>query len=1038
MLEVYLTREQERSALQQRTNLSAFQDSYAAMYSNPQLSSSTLHWKFQSSVSAVPAKDTGKNRASWTRKKKPKSLTSASSSISSPPPRQAGQSMSSRFKPVSSNVPRQPSRHSSDNASLLSEDAVMVSPGMASVSFSNEHIKIKRKAEAARSRHKNKPHPTQDLMYRDRAVDLSSNNAALIEADDLYLDAVDLDPEMAIGPEMLRIFSQSAFSHSKKENKEGRGVDEIRYDGRVTQDEKFVSVNFVRPIIEVDGRAVRGTGSTSSEGFATPSPTPPKHSAVIPIPGGLQRDDSIGPDVTCSFKTANESFICGTDEEGEGEEWGKEGVREANVEQITQVSPSSNRLTVRTRGGHGPLVEKTTRSTSTGVVVEQRQSYSDEDFVDSGDIDRLLEMVDTKKQTSTSNSAGVDNDRLTLSESSPPPPPVPRRHCIATTTTTTTQYSSVTAHTADDEEVPPIPPLRVHSAMQSPPGSTGNCRQYLPSPLTSPEGCSLPENCEKEKIEEEGEDDKSGPPLPPRLNSLEGSEEVLMSGRLYSPMQFPYLPKMTSSPDDTAETRPASNGVQSKETSVLQSSWIYNSFDEMEEGLGGEKPDKERGGGVMTGSDSKGTNRTLAEDGLNLSSASPTRLESNEGVNTASEGRTGLNGSPVVLKACHKNNSGTDDELDENTIAGGEGGNFRSDECVPSVLRFASRDDEKIPDELPTNIGRRTRGTITESGSSETVIAEDSVRNYEEIQDQLLANFGRRTSGTVAESESSETVIAEVGDYEEMQDELPTNIERRTREMVTESESSEADKEGGVLVDDTESKTSSMTVTLDLSHIARDDIMYMGSSGEYRMNNCSSSSVDVSRISQIPINVSGNESSEETGRDGMVTPVEITYNESMFNLVKEKQKVQERVGMVVAAVGGKERRLDVGEDYDDDFDDAGSNDSAEYSSFPDEDESVSGKYVGLSSHISSEVQKKSRTWLSHSMERPNVVRHVCCTWRRGRGRGACDDLLVVVDRYLKKEGRPWRSLVCMFSVTWTPTSFYWQTLVSTDPDTVMC
>ena len=947
MLEVYLTREQERLAIHQRTNLSAFQESYAAMNSNPQFTSSTLHWRFQSSLSTVPSLDNGKNHAtSWARKSK--KLSSTSTPVSSLPLRQAKQRRSPRSPmKLASNLPQLPSRHSSDNGSLLSEDAVMLSPGMVSVSFNNEHIKIKRKAELYRTQHnRSKLPPAQQESLNTERV---GSNATLNEADDhdLYLDAVDVDPEMAIGPEMLRLFSQSSSSsHSKGGGNEGITGKEMRDNGHEIRDEKSVGIGFTRPVVEVEGRVVHGTGSTSSEGFATPSPTPPKHTSIMP--GHLLRDDSVGPDVTCSFKTANESFICGTDEEGGGEGT-KEDRRDANssVQASFLSPPSSNRLAIRTRGG--PPVERANISKSTDVT--EQQLSSDEDFLDSIDIDRLLQIAHTENKTLTSNCAGVNNLHVPLSETSPVPPPVPERHSA---TTNIIQDLTLATDIADDEEVPPIPPPHKHSTMQPPPEATESCsRQDLPSLTISPEEShSLPENDKKEEtiVEEDGEE--PSPPLPPRLPS---SEEVLMSGRLDTPVEFPYLPKMASSPNDTAEKKPAyDDGVPNMEPSVAPSSWIYNSFEEMLKGFGGDKEEEGKEEDVKTGPNNGDTIRNLEEGGLNLPGGSPIvkNLESNDGVHTAS-------------KACHvKNNSEKDDSennsklVEENVVIGDS--SFQSDKSVPSVHQFADGDYEEIDDLLPVSIGRRMKGTVTESESSETLIAADAEgqfadRDYEEIEDNLLINIGRRTKGTVTEPESSETVIA-----------------------------------AGA-----ESKTSSMTVTLDLSHIAKDDILYGGNGGEKRLSNCSSS-VDISLVSQTPIDVNGNESPEETGKDGMMTPVEITYNDSMFNLVKEKHKGQKKVGLVVdaaakEAMGGKVRETEVCEDYDNEFDDTRSNDSAEYSSFPEEDERLLGKYVGTSPRLS-EVRKRSRTWLSHSMDKPNVVRHMPQGKGKGGG-GGCDSRL---------------------------------------------
>jgi len=202
--------------------------------------------------------------------------------------------------------------------------------------------------------------------------------------------------------------------------------------------------------------------------------------------------------------------------------------------------------------------------------------------------------------------------------------------------------------------------------------------------------------------------------------------------------------------------------------------------------------------------------------------------------------------------------------------------------------------------------------------------------------------------------------------YEEIPDDIA--LKRRPRDRsIADSESSDSAIKA-VDVEETESKSSSMTVTLDLSHIDKEDPLY-SSAGDNRLSSERSSSVEVGS-SMVMARGGGDtqstESSEEAGRDGMVTPVEITYNESMFNLVREK--LEGTPGHTSANLDQTKSDICQAGGYDDD--DAMSNDSAEYSSLPDEDDNLIAN-----TRAAIEAHKKSKDWLTKTMERPALVGH---------------------------------------------------------------
>lgn len=200
--------------------------------------------------------------------------------------------------------------------------------------------------------------------------------------------------------------------------------------------------------------------------------------------------------------------------------------------------------------------------------------------------------------------------------------------------------------------------------------------------------------------------------------------------------------------------------------------------------------------------------------------------------------------------------------------------------------------------------------------------------------------------------------------YEEISEDNTHAGNGGTGKRRTESESSggvaKTENEGG------ESKSSSIaSVTLDLYHIDKTDPLY-SSGGDNRLSGSYSNSGSVEVLAMAPRRISdvnSTESSEEA-RDGMMTPVEITHSESMFIQARERMETAGH------ATNEDQARIGVRREVDDD---ATSNDSAEYSSLPDEDENL---MMMMNTRISAAAQKKSRNWLSRTMERPIFVRKV--------------------------------------------------------------
>ena len=1037
------------------------------MDANPQLSNSTVQWRFQPTASSAVGSAKQIKKQSWSRRTQKNRITSfnssSSSSSSSSKQGKKDEAVKVSRKPFSTSTPQQQQqqqqqqqnrRHGSDNISLLSMDAVLVSPGLASVSFNNDHIKDKRKTEALLRQDRKTSQSFQDFPHGE-GPDWIGSGSMMNDTDELYLDAVDVDPAMALGPKMLHLFSNSSVGEEKESRKGGN------VELRLNDDEMSITQQLRK------GSLVHGTGSTSSEGFATPSPTPPQRSSFISMAGRMQRDDSAGPDIASSFKTANESFLCGTDEEVDKER-GKDGGfigRQPNA----KAAVTSGVATLETLENHlGPRKDVKAESSK---LTRKRFDSDDDDFVDSEDLERLLEMAHLKPSNGAVDS--YNDDHLHLTDSLPPP--VPRRNASAATTGSTsssTQYSSPTFDSSGDiSEVPPVPPHRLVSTKQQHRQDSDNSKLCLSSLTRSSDLPSLVSEDvdgekEEEEEEEEEEDENYAPPLPPRRQV--SSPELMLSGTLEAPLQLPNHSEaqMVSSQRDESG-RAAKVGSPKSD---IQASWIYgtmnrgqnpesmrdfedeedggmaNSLDEEELKLvdGPEPKENFTSTELMTSptasrdtcSDNQISTANTDGEAANTGQANSSKREvpsvSNGEDATVTEQQTDLNKHEMPAELVHTDTNSSSEQANsassnkeeslvnedetsgteqENSLTASQEGSskidtFTADDTLSRTAPAAIQENNHKENNLEENHGKIHKenqdesleenhdNNLTENGEKNG--EEDQQINHYEFDDySIVEETGNNVPGSKVQHgpikndmtppadehiyefdddddyddigigrEEKEGNVDTAGNssltfnrfegrrYEDISDDVLFN--RRTRGTVTESESSEVAK---MDVDDSESKTSSMTVTLDLSHIDKNDPLY-SSAGDNRISS-HSGSVEIPRVPNTDF--ISNESSEEAGRDGMVTPVEITYNESMFNMVREKLETH--------AEGTDAERTKTAARRDDD--DAMSNDSAEYSSLPDEDESLLEKNLP---RISSEAHKRTKNWLSRTMERPIFVR----------------------------------------------------------------
>lgn len=851
MLEVYLTREELQLAHDQRKDLSAFQATYASLDVNPNLSNSMLHWRFQSSISS--SKSSTENikvrKNNWKRK-------NIRAKRNSPAPSSVG--------PVASSTPQQ---KPSKSGSLKSEEAVMFSPGLSSVTFDNDHIRAKYTKPP--QQHGSTAAPTSPLA----SLATTSPNHTGNDTDELYLDAIDVDPTAAIGPEMLRFFSRSS-SHPNGESAKTVGN----------------SSAFQFDIGEgISKETPRGTGSTSSEGFATPSPTPPCTST-----------SQLPADVSSSFKTAaSELSLRAVDEEVD----------------ITTSREHNNSTTAGHCATPPILSNEATPTDPTGdpsqVVSEQlslltfSHSESEDDFVNSEDIERILRRVAQEKSGTI------------FSTSSSPPPPLPRRNNMISAVTL------VKSSTGPAAETPPPPPVRGTSVRDVP-------------------------------VAEETEKEGTPPPLPPRSRAHSPEKSPMVTGILDHAKGYPYLPLKEGESPQTSKKKAKSTSLQNGTTSTghPRNAWIYDTLKRSpatglvlgEDGGGREgssdsheatpMPAKEKGGemgGASNRTDPKDrfTDRDY-EDIDDEVSTETGRPKAPALSNTIETGRpkAPVLGNRELPKPPNQETStrpgifDDEDYYDDADRVSSETKGLKMDRKVPSKPRLDDKDYEEIDDDIVAEV-------ISESAAARPLVG------------------GTNAPNVAAKSAASDTEqdIGHAALYLENDEEVH---------------------------DTDESKNSSMTVTLDLSHIDKNDIMY-GSVDKIKKVG---SGIDMARIA-----IENDESSaEETGGDGTVTPVEMTYNDSMFALMKTKlghQKQQKATEPRRGGGGGEE-----GEE-------TGLNDSAEFSSLPDEDENV---FMNSHSELEDSLpdpalgvaRENAKTWLPRTLDRKNAVRQTCLMTNTGR------------------------------------------------------
>ena len=310
VIEVYLTREEEEMADDQRKDLSALQSTYSSLDANPRLASSTMSWHFQS-----PGPKSGRQRGQWRKKNSPHkqmspslALLSRSTSPSKKPPEDH---MYAEVQEVGLNAPIASStpnpRALPKRGSISSEDAVQLDlrEGIAIYNPNPKNKSILKKApthgkshEGAAKKNTLAYRPLPPIPNEEESTDFNPRVKRInIYADDCLDDLappINATNDFHTPPSQPHLMAMAA---------EGGGVQPAEH--HYSDDEATES----RP----------STGS--SEGFATPSPTLPgdhfsqqKKISAGSGPLALSSDT----DRSSLFQSARETSLPLTREEGQG------------------------------------------------------------------------------------------------------------------------------------------------------------------------------------------------------------------------------------------------------------------------------------------------------------------------------------------------------------------------------------------------------------------------------------------------------------------------------------------------------------------------------------------------------------------------------------------------------------------------------------------------------------------------------------------------------------------------------------------------
>ena len=789
------------------------------------------------------------------------------------------------MQPVASSTPHP----KASSASLKSEDAIVVSPGMSKVSFTKSTTKSSSAAAAP-----------------------STGN----ETDELYMDAVDdVDPTAAIGPEMLRLFSRST---SHPEGGGGGGGVVPKEDGSGPE----VIIGKIKD-------HAHGTGSTSSEGFATPSPTPPRTSLVGAAPHLLQVEDSAAHDITGSFQTACDLSLQTSSSE----------------EQKTTKDPanpsSSAKRGVAALPARSPLHKAKIHNGYLGGNVD---SDSDDDFVDSEDIDRILNKVAITQPKTFSSPPPPQFPKRGVS----PPPPIPKRgESPSPPIPKRGESSSPPIPKRVESPSPPIPKRGVSPPPLIPKRgvSMATPTTTLEAPPTPPvRGNSMARHSPQEEEKEEGEEgerreeevdgplaESPPPPIPPRLHAPEN--DSIVTGILDQASGYPFLPVSEGTQLPKRESVGAAVSPPSQPLPNGKVPWIYD---------------------TLRRDDAPGFGGKVEEE---------QKME-RQALSTSSDGHEAT---PIP-------------NSDEGALTGSRDVDKRLRKGAVKVKRKDSVDYEEIDDDVEQI--KAEMAAAPKGGANSNVKRKDS-DDYEDIDDdveQIKAELGISDRGTASttrqqqlEDRNYETIADAVNNASEhvrSSTDPPPKLPPRN---ANSSGPSTAAKDVGNAAlylehdeaihdtEDDESKNSSMTVTLDLSHIAKDDIMY--SSREKKVGNLD--------LAHINMTNGDSSSAEEMGGDGTVTPVEMTYNDSMFGFMKAQFERQ-------ASSRASTMEKQGGAQLEDDDSSSRLNDSGEYSSLPDEDENVFNSGDETEESMAEPVyenraREKAKNWLSRTMDRRKIV-----------------------------------------------------------------
>ena len=338
-------------------------------------------------------------------------------------------------KPLDSSTPVQNGSDQQKKDTMRSEDAVVFSPGLNTVTFD---------AGLAKEENRNSPSSTNEEDMVLRRTSSSSSSVKQDGDESEYVDAVEtIDPTVAITTHTANLVNPLSTSATSQPQPIGRKDQEC-------------------DTVFVDSRPC----SISSEGFATPSPTPPRENPKFSTPvtsttlyttaeGGDPIQSALDKDAEGSKSEDQDTLTREHKADGGSKTINPNDLTDEELSALINAPvfvPAQTEVTRISGVNQSTKVMALPRSWK---FKQAHDSDSDDDFVDS---DALQQMLSESKMNSKSISFASRSSKW-----SPPPPLPPRNSQTSTRSQSHPPLSPRSSLGGSSSAPPPLPPRNYHT-----------------------------------------------------------------------------------------------------------------------------------------------------------------------------------------------------------------------------------------------------------------------------------------------------------------------------------------------------------------------------------------------------------------------------------------------------------------------------------------------------------------------------------------------------------------------------------------------